>query len=310
MEKILLDCDPGHDDAIAMIMAVTSPSIELLAVTTSAGNQEPVRTLENAMKILTLLGVSNVPVSSGNKKPLTRKLMSGVTMHGVSGLDGANLPYPNFPVNKLTAIELIAKTIRESDKLVTIVVTGPCTNVALFLSVYPTLKKFIKQIVIFGGGMGVGNWQPTTEFNMLEDPEAADIVLKSGVPIVLMPLNVGFKAELLPVDMGRIKKIKNEVSEVVYDLLDYYRIQFNNGNRQFDGVPLFDPCTVAWLINKQIFTGKDCNVEVETKGELTAGETVIDYYGMTDRTKNAHVLFDLDRSRFVDLIIESLNHFK
>lgn len=309
MEKIILDCDPGHDDAVAMIMAVASASIDLLAVTTSAGNQEPVRTLENAMKVLTLLGVSDVPVASGNKKPLTRQLMSGVSMHGLTGLDGAELPFPNFPVEDSTAIELMAKVIRESKDDVSIVVTGPCTNVALFLSVYPALKTSIKQIVIFGGGMGAGNWQPTTEFNMLEDPESADIVLKSGIPIVLVPLNVGFKAELLQNDMKKIKKIKNDVAKATYDLLSFYSIQFNNGNRHFEGLPLYDPCTIAWLIDNEMFSGKDCNVEIETKGELTAGETVIDYYEMTDRPKNAYVLFDVDREKYVDLIIKSLSEF-
>lgn len=309
MEKIILDCDPGHDDAIAIIMAVASSKIKLLAVTTSAGNQKPGRTLENAMKVLTLLGVSDIPVSAGNKKPLTRDLMSGVAMHGVTGLDGADLPYPNFPVNSLTAVELMAETVRNNRGDVTLVVTGPCTNAALFFSIYPSLKRFIKQVVILGGGMGVGNWQPTTEFNMLSDPEAADIVFHSGIPIVLVPLNVGFKAQLSNDNLGEIKAMKNNISDTVYGLLDYYRLQFNNGKRSFDGVPLYDPCTIAWLINPNIFVGKDCNVEVETKGELTSGETVIDYYEMTNRKKNAHVLFEINKTLFANLILETLDSF-
>lgn len=310
MEKIILDCDPGHDDAIALIMAVLSEKIDLLAVTTSAGNQLPSITLRNALKILTLLNVHDVPVSSGNKHPLIKNLITGTSMHGLTGLDGADLPEPSIPASGMSAIDLIADTLKKSDDSVTIVVTGPCTNIALFLSVYPELKSKIKQIVVLGGGMGIGNWQPTTEFNMLVDPEAAKIVFDAGVPIVMIPLNVSYKAELLESDLDDIKAIKNPVSKVVSDMLSFYGLQFRKGNIPFKGIPLYDPCTITYLIDPQIFGGKECNVEIETRGELTSGETIIDYYNLTKRPNNALVLFDINRDGFSHLLISLLKQYK
>ncbi|MHA5116326.1 nucleoside hydrolase, partial [Oenococcus oeni] len=177
MEDIILDCDPGHDDAIALMIAVASKNINLLAVTTSAGNQKHSQTLRNAMSLLTLMKREDIPVASGNAKPLTRDLISGISMHGITGLDGATLPNPDFFSQGIPATELMAKILSTHQKKVTLVVTGPCTNVALFLSVHFELRSSIKQIVILGGGMGLGNWGPTTEFNIQVDPEAAKIVM-------------------------------------------------------------------------------------------------------------------------------------
>lgn len=307
-ESVILDCDPGHDDAIALIMAVAAPNINLLGVTTSAGNQMPAKTLNNAMRILTLLEKS-IPVASGSQKPLLRKLKTNVAMHGITGLDGADLPEPNFHAYGGSVVEFLANKLKESLNPVTIVVTGPCTNIALFLSLHAELKSDIKQIVILGGGMGVGNKMPTTEFNMLNDPEAAKIVFESGVKIVLFPLNVAFKAQLMDKDMNKISKIKNKVSRVVLDLLNNYGIQFNQGTRQFEGIPLYDPCCISWLINPNVFSGKDCHVDIETKGEFTTGETVIDYYDLTSQSYNAFVLFNIKRELFVQQILDSLDFF-
>ncbi|QLE63067.1 Inosine-uridine preferring nucleoside hydrolase [Furfurilactobacillus rossiae] len=309
LEKIILDCDPGHDDAIAMMIAVANPNIELLAVTTSAGNQTPGRTLTNAMSLLTLMKRQDIPVASGDKKPLMRDLITGVSMHGVTGLDGADLPHPDFFAQNVPATELIARVLQEQDDPVTIVVTGPCTNIALFLSVHPELVNSIKQIVIMGGGMGLGNWEPTTEFNILVDPEAAKIVFDSGVPIVLAPLNVAFEAQLLDEDVKKINKITNPVGEAVSGLVAYYGIAFGQDRWGFKGLPLYDPCTIAWLIDPDMFEGRVCNVEIETKGELTSGETIIDYYNMTHRKKNANVLFHINREKFAHLVISSLESF-
>lgn len=181
-KKIILDCDPGHDDALAMTLAVASPKIELLAVTTSAGNQTPDKTLNNAMRMLKLLGREDIPVAGGNRTPLVKPLETAGEVHGESGLDGYPLPEPDFQPVELTAIELIAKTLKESATPVTLVVTGPMTNAALFLRVYPELAKAkIDQIVYMGGAMGLGNWQPSVEFNIFVDPEAAKIVMNFGI---------------------------------------------------------------------------------------------------------------------------------
>lgn len=306
---IILDCDPGHDDAIALILAVAASNIDLMRVTTSAGNQMPAKTLNNAMRILTLLGQTEIPVAPGLKKPLLRKLETDVAMHGLTGLDGADLPEPDFPVYSGSAIDLLATKVKTSKEPVTIVVTGPCTNIAFFLSLHTELKYKIKEIVILGGGMGVGNKMPTTEFNMLEDPESAKIVIESGIKIVLFPLNVAFKAQLLDEDMKKMSKIKNKVSRAVVDLLNNYGIQFDQGTRPFKGIPIYDPCCISWLMNPSIFSGKECHVDIETKGEFTTGETIIDYYDLTKKNKNTFVLFDIERELFAQQIIDSLKSF-
>lgn len=308
LEDIILDCDPGHDDAIAMILAVSSPKINLLGVTTSSGNQRHGQTLRNAMSMLTLMNQQSVPVASGNHAPLMRKLISGVSMHGFTGLDGAELPMPNFHAKSMPATEMIADIVANHDEKVTIVITGPCTNIALYLAIHPEQKNRIKRIVIMGGAMGVGNWGPTTEFNIQVDPEAAQMVIDSGIPITLVPLNVAFEAQLLDEDLKKIRKFKNPVSEVVSGLLEFYGMKFDM-HWDFEGLPLYDVCTIAWLIDPDKFEGKNVNVEVETRGDLTAGETVIDYYGISRRKPNAEVLFHIDRPWFANTIIDSVKSF-
>ncbi|MFC6323864.1 nucleoside hydrolase [Companilactobacillus baiquanensis] len=311
MENIILDCDPGHDDAIAMIMAIASSKINVLAVTTSAGNQPYRQTLRNAMSLLTLMKKRDIPVAYGNRKPLVRDLIPGITMHGITGLDGAELPNPDFSPRKENAVELMNSIISDHPRNITLVVTGPCTNVALLLSVHPEIKSLIKKIVILGGGMGVGNIGLTEEFNMAVDPEAAKIVMESGIPITLAPLNVGFEAQLLDSDIENISKIKNnDVAKAVTGLISTYRLSFDLISRDFEGVPLYDPCTIAWLIDPEKFSSRFCNVEIETKGELTTGETVIDYYNVSKRKPNAEVLFHINQKWFANLIIESIKKFQ
>ncbi|MEG1690229.1 MAG: nucleoside hydrolase, partial [Hafnia sp.] len=181
---IILDCDPGHDDAIALILALASPELELKAVTTSAGNQTPDKTLRNALRILTLLQRSDIPVAGGAVKPLMRELIIADNVHGESGLDGPDLPEPNFAPQTCNAVELIAQTLRASQQPVTVVATGPLTNIALLLTSHPELHAKISRIVIMGGAAMLGNWTPAAEFNIYVDPEAAEIVFQSGLPIV------------------------------------------------------------------------------------------------------------------------------
>ena len=184
-EKIILDCDPGHDDALALTMAVASEQIELLGVTTSAGNQTPDKTLNNALRMLALLGATDIPVAGGNHRPLMRNLKIADYVHGETGLDGADLPEPAFEPVHQPAVELIADILRTQTEPITLVVTGPMTNIALFLRVHPELENKIKQIVFMGGAAGQGNVHPTTEFNMAVDPEAAKIVVNEGIPLVM-----------------------------------------------------------------------------------------------------------------------------
>lgn len=309
-KKIILDCDPGHDDALALTMAVASPKIDLLAVTTSAGNQTPDKTLNNAMRMLTLLHREDIPVAQGNQTPLVKPLETAPEVHGKTGLDGANLPDPDFQVQTIPAIDLIAKVLRESNEKVTLVVTGPMTNAALFFRVYPDLaREKIDQIVFMGGAMGLGNWRPSVEFNIFVDPEAAKIVMNFGIPLVMAPLNVTHQAQIMKEEIEQIGEIANPVGKAFYGLLNFFEQYHENPKWGFKGAPLHDSCTIAWLIDPTMFKSDKMNVDVETQGELTRGETVCDYYTLTDKPKNTEVLLGVDREKFIDLIMASIKSF-
>ena len=254
MKKIILDCDPGHDDAFALMMAVASPEIDLLAVTTSAGNQTPDKTLNNALRMLTLLHQKQIPVAGGNQKPLMQDLMIADDVHGKTGLDGTDLPDPDFEPQPVHAVELIAETLRNSTEKVTLVVTGPQTNIALFLGVHPELKDKIEQIVLMGGAKGFGNWSPAAEFNIAVDPEAAKIVFNSGIPLVMAGLNVTHQAQILKADIEAIREIGNPVAVAMAELLDFYGIYYGQDKWGFDGIPVHDPVTITWLLHPEYFT--------------------------------------------------------
>ena len=301
---IILDCDPGHDDAIALILALASPELELKAVTTSAGNQTPEKTLRNALRILTLLQRSDIPVAGGAVKPLMRELIIADNVHGESGLDGPELPEPNFAPQQCNAVELIAKTLRESKEPMTIVATGPLTNIALLLTSHAELRPKIARIVIMGGAAGLGNWTPAAEFNIYVDPEAAEIVFQSGLPMVMAGLDVTHRAQIMGEDIERFRQLGNPVASVVADLLDFFMEYHKQEKWGFQGAPLHDPCTIAWLIKPSMFTCVERWVGVETQGKYTQGMTVVDYYGLTNNAPNTTVMMDIDRQAFVDLLVE------
>jgi len=301
---IILDCDPGHDDAIALILALASPELDLKAVTTSAGNQTPEKTLRNALRILTLLQRSDIPVAGGAVKPLMRELIIADNVHGESGLDGPELPEPNFAPQQCNAVELIAKTLRESKEPMTIVATGPLTNIALLLTSHAELKPQIAHIVIMGGAAGLGNWTPAAEFNIYVDPEAAEIVFQSGLPIVMAGLDVTHRAQIMSEDIERFRQLDNPVAAVVADLLDFFMEYHKQEKWGFQGAPLHDPCTIAWLIKPSMFTCVERWVGVETQGKYTQGMTVVDYYSLTNNAPNTTVMMDIDRQAFVDLLVE------
>lgn len=308
-EKIILDCDPGHDDALALTMAVASEQIELLGVTTSAGNQTPDKTLNNALRMLTLLDAMDIPVAGGNHRPLMRDLKIADYVHGETGLDGADLPEPAFEPVDQPAVELIANILRAQSEPVTLVVTGPMTNIALFLRVHPELENKIKQIVFMGGAVGQGNVQPTTEFNMAVDPEAAKIVINEGIPLVMAGLNVTLKAQICPDDLEKIRKINNRVAQAVTGQMEFYGKWYGQEEFRLVGTPVHDPCTIAYLLKPEIFEAQLAYLDVEIQGQLTAGETVVDFAGLMNQKSNAKILMGLDRQMFVDLIISLLHQF-
>lgn len=308
-EKIILDCDPGHDDALALTMAVASEQIELLGVTTSAGNQTPDKTLNNALRMLTLLDAMDIPVAGGNHRPLMRDLKIADYVHGETGLDGADLPEPAFEPVDQPAVELIADILRAQSEPVTLVVTGPMTNIALFLRVHPELENKIKQIVFMGGAVGQGNVQPTTEFNMAVDPEAAKIVINEEIPLVMAGLNVTLKAQICPDDLEKIRKINNRVAQAITGQMEFYGKWYGQEEFRLAGTPVHDPCTIAYLLKPEIFEAQLAYLDVETQGQLTAGETVVDFAGLMNQKSNAKILMGLDRQMFVDLIISLLHQF-
>lgn len=258
------------------------------------------------MRMLTLLHREDIPVAQGNRTPLE----TAPEVHGKTGLDGADLPDPDFAVQDIPAIELIAKTLRASTDPVTLVVTGPMTNAALFLRVYPDLaREKIDQIVFMGGAMGLGNWRPSVESNIFVDPEAAKIVLNFGIPLVMAPLNVTHQAQIMKDEIAAIKEIDNPVGQAFYGLLSFFEQYHENPKWGFKGAPLHDPCTIPWLIDRTIFETDQMNVDVETQGDLTRGETVCDYYQLTGKPVNTEVMLGIDRSRFIKLVMDSLKSF-
>jgi len=307
---IILDCDPGHDDAIALVLALASPELEVKAVTSSAGNQTPDKTLRNVLRMLTLLKRSDIPVAGGAVKPLMRDLIIADNVHGETGLDGPALPEPDFAPQNCTAVELMAKVLRESPEPVTLVATGPQTNVALLLNSHPELHAKIARIVIMGGAMGLGNWTPAAEFNIYVDPEAAEIVFQSGIPVVMADLDVTHRAQIMADDIERFRAINNPVARTVAELLDFFMEYHKTEKWGFQGAPLHDPCTIAWLLKPEIFTTARRWVGVETQGKYTQGMTVVDYFMLSGNEPNTDIMLDIDRQAFVDLLAERLAFYQ
>lgn len=314
MRKIILDCDPGHDDMIAMVLAFASKELEVLAVTTSAGNQTQDKTNYNARKIMTFMGIEGVPVARGCEKPIVRNLRIADDVHGETGLDGADLGAPGFECVPQNAVELMRDILTASTQKVTIVATGPLTNVGLLLALYPQLKEKIECISFMGGSVYGGNSTPRAEFNILVDPEAANIVFNAGVPLIMSGLEVTHKAQVKHEDIARIRAIGNKLGAVTADLLDFF-IQsstppvFAPPNHK-EGAHMHDPCAVAVLLAPEKFLMGDFFGDIELGGQYSAGNTVIDLHGVCKNPPNVKVAFDLDNVWMVDLILQSIAKFK
>lgn len=275
MEKIplIIDCDPGHDDALALILALASEKLDVLAVTPVAGNQTLDKTAENARKILTFLD-KRPPVARGAAKPLVRELKTAGEVHGESGLDGPALPDADFDFSSETAWDLQRRLINASLKPVTIAAVGPLTNIAILLTTFPEVKQNIECISIMGGGLNNGNSTPTAEFNILVDPEAAHIVFSSGVPIVMCGLDVTEKAFVYPKEVEQLRKTEKRVAVLAAELMSFYmKYHLSLG---FPGCHIHDPCAIAYLIAPEMFKTENLFVTVETSGRYTTGMTIAD----------------------------------
>lgn len=303
---VILDGDPGHDDAIAWVLAKASPMLDIRACTSVCGNQTIEKTSYNALRIMTLIGL-DVPLSMGRTKPLIGEPIIAPTVHGQSGLDGPALPEPAYQPLPVEAVELMAKVIKESDEPVTIVPTGPLTNVGALLLLYPDLKPKIARISLMGGGINFGNWTPAAEFNILVDPEAADIVFRSGIPIFMAGLDVTEKALVFPEDFERIRDLNNPVAKIVAEWLDFF-YGFHR-EKGYAGAPVHDAVAVVALIKPEILTIKDLFVQVETTGDLCRGMTVADHFGVCRQPANTSVIIDIDRKAFIDLLVDAASFY-
>lgn len=309
---LVIDCDPGHDDALAILWALSAPDkLDLRAVTTVAGNQTIEKVTNNAMRVLTMAGQLNIPVARGASAPLMRELgIGGTVVHGESGLEGPKLPEPGFAPSELDALHMLIKVLEESDEKVTIVALAPLTNIAALFLLRPDLKNKVERISLMGGGT-IGNWTPAAEYNIWADPESAKIVFNSGLPIIMAGLDVTQKAYVTREENEDLRKQGNNLSVFAAELIDYFS-KYHYEVEGFPGCTLHDPCAVAVLLHPELFEGEVCNVDVETKGELTDGMTVIDrinYLEKIMQKKVRHdttVLFGVDRPGFVRAFLAAM----
>ncbi|MGH3151940.1 MAG: nucleoside hydrolase [Streptosporangiaceae bacterium] len=302
---VLLDCDPGHDDALAILLAAASPAIDLLGITTVAGNQTLAKTTLNARRIATAAGITSVPIAAGRARPLHGALRASPEIHGETGLDGPAFGEPAVQVEPVGAIEFMRRVFLGTHRPVTLVATGPLTNVAALLLAHPEAAGGVGEIVLMGGSTGRGNVTPYAEFNVYTDPEAAAIVLGSGLPVTVCGLNVTHHALATPDVLGRIAALGTPLAGICVELLTFfagsYRRVFG-----FDAPPLHDPVAVARVIDPAVVGIVEANVAVELAGAYTRGATVIDLHQVTGRPPNARVAVSLDVDRFWDLIVTAI----
>jgi inosine-uridine nucleoside N-ribohydrolase len=298
---ILIDCDPGHDDAIALLLALASPELDLLGVTTVAGNQTLEKTTVNALRVLEFAGRTEIPVAAGAERPLVRDPFVAAYVHGETGLDGPDLPAPRSSPVEQHAADFLAEKIREAGGGVTLVPIGPLTNVALMMALHPDARP--ERIVLMGGAVAEGNVTPAAEFNIWCDPEAAARVFGSGIDLTMVGLDVTHKALFTK---EHIARLEGRVGEMVTELLQFYD-RFHREVYGFEGSPIHDAVAVAHVLRPALVETLHRNVEVDVESELCRGRTVVDLWRRTDRGPNAHVGVDIDGDGFLGLLVERIN---
>lgn len=306
--KIIIDTDPGQDDAVAILLALASPEdVMVLGITAVAGNVPLSLTEKNARIICELAGKVEIPVFAGCAAPIKRKLVTAEHVHGKTGLDGPQMAEPTMPLQALHAVDFIIDTLRrEPAGTVTLCPLGPLTNIAVAFQKAPDIVARVQEIVLMGGAyFEVGNITPAAEFNIYVDPEAADIVFKSGVPLVVMPLDVTHKALTSKARVDAFRDMGTEVGRMVAAWTDFFE-RFDVAKYGSQGAPLHDPCVIAYLIKPDLFNGRLVNVEIETQSELTLGMTVADWWGVTSRPKNAMFMGGIDADGFFALLTARL----
>jgi len=310
-KRIIIDCDPGQDDAVALLLAFASPDeIELLGITTVGGNVPLKLTQRNARMMCDIADMQHVPVFAGCAEPLQQPLQTAEAIHGTTGINGIDVFEPATPLQDKHAVDFIIETLLAADdNSITLVPTGPLTNIASAIQREPGILARIERIVPMGGAMREGgNSTPSAEFNILVDPHAADIVFRCGRPITALGLDVTHQVLSTRDRVERIRALGNPVAIAAADMLSFFD-RYDTEKYASEGAPLHDPCTVAWLLRPELFEGKDCNISIETESELTLGHTAIDFWHVTGKPVNATWVYAIDAPGFYELLTERLNRY-
>ncbi|WP_224814493.1 nucleoside hydrolase [Hasllibacter sp. MH4015] len=305
--KIIIDTDPGQDDAVAILLALASPEVEVLGITAVAGNVPLELTAKNARIVCELAGRPDVRVFAGCDRPLRHTLVTAEHVHGKTGLDGPVMPEPTMPLQDRHGVDFIVETLREeAPETVTLCPLGPLTNIATAFEKAPDIVANVQEIVLMGGAyFQVGNITPAAEFNIYVDPEAADIVFKCGRPVTVMPLDVTHKALTTAPRVQAFRDLGTKPGTMVAEWTDFFE-RFDKEKYGSAGAPLHDPCVIAYLIDPDLFSGRHVNVEIETQSELTRGMSVADWWRVTDRAPNAMFMGDVDAQGFFALLTERI----
>ena len=309
--KIIIDCDPGQDDAINLLLAMASPDeFDILGVTTVAGNVPLSLTTRNARQMCDIAGLTGMRVFAGSDRPMVRDLLTAEHVHGKTGIDGIDIVEPVTPLEEQHAVDFIVDTLAGSeDEAITLVPTGPLTNIGTALQREPSIAAKIDEIVLMGGAMREGgNHSPSAEFNMLVDPQAADLVFRCGRPITVLGLDVTHQVLASPARRDRIRAIDNPAGRATAGMLDFFN-RHDTVKYASLGAPLHDPCTIAFMLRPELFRTKRCNLTVETDSELTMGHTAVDFWRVTDRPENISWVYEVDADGFYELLVSRLERY-
>jgi purine nucleosidase len=311
VRRIILDCDPGQDDAVALFLAMSSPEeLDILGITCVAGNVPLGPTQRNARMMCDIAGKTELPVFAGCERPMQRDLVTAEYVHGKTGIDGVDIFEPKTALQDRHAVDFIIETLLAADEnSVTLVPTGPLTNIGTAIQREPSILRSIDEIVLMGGAMREGgNRTPSAEFNIMVDPHAADIVFKCGRPIVVVGLDASHQVLSTRERVARIKSLGNPVADATAGMLGFFD-RHDTKKYGSEGAPLHDPCTVAYLLKPELFQSKACNISVETESELTIGHTAVDFWHVTDRPINCLWVYEVDADGFYDLLLDRLARF-
>jgi purine nucleosidase len=310
--KIIIDCDPGQDDAVMLLLALACPEeFDILGITTVAGNVPLNLTERNARLMCELAGRPDVPVFAGSDKPMVRELVTAENVHGSTGIDGVDIHEPAIVLQARNAVDFIIESLLAADdNTITLVPTGPLTNIASAIKKQPEILPGIREIVLMGGASREGgNSTPSAEFNIYVDPHAADIVMHCGRPLIIASLDISHQVPVKPDFLGRLRAMNSKVATATLGMLEFFN-RHDSKKYGTEGAPLHDPCTIAYLLQPELFRGKRCNIEVETGSPLTIGHTAVDFWGVSGRSANATWLYQVNSDGFFELLLDRLARYQ